>query len=92
LRSGPKVAQTFFDSKGIGYLTARSVLQLSPADVGEMARLFTVHIECKTIRKSPEDEGKTTPELAQDGVRSEYGIDAAQQQSSELLKEARALK
>jgi S1-C subfamily serine protease len=41
-----EVARTFLDSKGIAYRTARSEQQLSPADVGEMARPFTVHIEC----------------------------------------------
>ena len=45
-----EVARTFLDSKGIAYQTARSDQQLSPADVGDMARPFTVHIECETGR------------------------------------------
>ena len=42
-----EVARTFLDSKGIAYQTARSDQQLSPADVGDIARPFTVHIECE---------------------------------------------
>ncbi|MDE2283081.1 MAG: trypsin-like peptidase domain-containing protein [Hyphomicrobiales bacterium] len=42
-----EVARTFLDSKGIAYQTAPSKLQLSPADVGDIARPFTVHIECE---------------------------------------------
>ena len=41
-----EVARTFLDSKGIVYQTARSEQQLSPADVGEIARPFTVQIKC----------------------------------------------
>jgi S1-C subfamily serine protease len=42
-----EVVRTFLDSKGIEYRTARSDQQLSPADVGEIARPFTVQIECQ---------------------------------------------
>jgi tetratricopeptide (TPR) repeat protein len=42
-----EVGRTFLDSKGIEYQTARSDGQLSPADVGDLARPFTVQIECK---------------------------------------------
>jgi hypothetical protein len=42
-----EVARTFLDSKGIAYQGAGSDQQLSPADVGDMARPFTVYIECK---------------------------------------------
>jgi hypothetical protein len=42
-----EVARTFLDSKGITYQTARSEQQLSPADVGDIARPFTVYIECE---------------------------------------------
>jgi dienelactone hydrolase len=42
-----EVARTFLDSKGIVYQTSRSDQQLSPADVGDMARPFTVYIECE---------------------------------------------
>jgi uncharacterized protein len=41
-----EVARTFLDSKGIAYQTARSDQQLSPADVGDIGRPFTVQIEC----------------------------------------------
>jgi S1-C subfamily serine protease len=42
-----EVVRTFLDSKGITYQTARSDQQLSAADVGEIARPFTVQIECR---------------------------------------------
>jgi serine protease Do len=42
-----EVARTFLDSKRIGYQTARSDQQLSSADIGDIARPFTVHIECE---------------------------------------------
>jgi tetratricopeptide (TPR) repeat protein len=42
-----EVARTFLDSKGIAYLKAPSDQHLSPADVGDIARPFTVHIECR---------------------------------------------
>jgi uncharacterized membrane protein (UPF0127 family) len=44
-----EVARTFLDSKGISYKTTRSDRQLSAADVGDVARPFTVHIECEQI-------------------------------------------
>ena len=42
-----EVARIFLDSKGIAYQTARSKQQLSPADVGQIAGPFTVHILCE---------------------------------------------
>ena len=42
-----EVVRTFLDSKGIAYQTAQFEPQLSPADVGEIARPFTVQIECE---------------------------------------------
>jgi hypothetical protein len=42
-----EVARTFLDSKGVEYQMERSDKQLSPADVGDIARPFTVHIECE---------------------------------------------
>jgi S1-C subfamily serine protease len=42
-----EVARTFLESKGIAYQTAHSDQQLSPADVGDIARPFTVRIECE---------------------------------------------
>jgi uncharacterized protein YkwD len=41
-----EVARAFLDSNGIIYSTSRSDQQLLPADVGDMARPFTVYIEC----------------------------------------------
>jgi hypothetical protein len=42
-----EVARTFLDSKGIKYQMERSDKQLSPADVGDIGRPFTVRIECE---------------------------------------------
>jgi S1-C subfamily serine protease len=42
-----EVARTFLDSIGIVYQTLRSKQQLSPADVGDIARPFTVQIKCQ---------------------------------------------
>jgi S1-C subfamily serine protease len=42
-----EVARTFLDSSGIIYRASRSEQLLSPADVGDIARPFTVYIECE---------------------------------------------
>jgi Trypsin-like peptidase domain/Transglycosylase SLT domain len=44
-----EVARTFLDSKGIAYHSAPSDKQLSPADIGDIARPFTLRIECERI-------------------------------------------
>jgi hypothetical protein len=44
-----EVARTFLDSNGIAYHSAPSDKQLSPADVGDVARPFTLRIECEQI-------------------------------------------
>jgi Trypsin-like peptidase domain len=44
-----EVARTFLDSKGIAYHSAPSDKQLSPADIGDVARPFTLRIECEEI-------------------------------------------
>jgi Trypsin-like peptidase domain len=44
-----EVARTFLDSKDIAYHSAPSDKQLSPADVGDVARPFTLRIECERI-------------------------------------------
>jgi Trypsin-like peptidase domain len=44
-----EVARTFLDSKGIAYHSAPSDKQLSPADVGNVARPFTLRIECERL-------------------------------------------
>src|ERR1700730_9991116 len=41
-----EVARTFLDSVGIPYQSAHSDKQLSPADVGDIARPYTVQIKC----------------------------------------------
>ena len=59
-----EVARTFLDSKGITYQTARSEQQLSPADVGDLARPFTVHIECEQAGSrsaAPSNRSSPTP-------------------------------
>jgi Trypsin-like peptidase domain len=59
-----EVARTFLDSKGISYQTARSEQQLSPADVGDLARPFTVHIECEQAASrsaAPSNRSSPTP-------------------------------
>ena len=42
-----EVVRTFLDSKGIIYQKAPSNQQMSPADVGDIARPFTIHISCE---------------------------------------------
>jgi Trypsin-like peptidase domain len=44
-----EVVRTFLDSKGIAYHSAPSDKQLSPADIGDVARPFTLRIECERI-------------------------------------------
>jgi hypothetical protein len=46
-----EVARTFLDSKGIKYQMERSDKQLSPADIGDVARPFTLQIECERTSK-----------------------------------------
>jgi tetratricopeptide (TPR) repeat protein len=41
-----EVARAFLDSRGIDYQTTRTRQQLSPADIGDAARPFTVYVEC----------------------------------------------
>ena len=57
--------RTFLDSKGITYQTARSDQQLSPADVGEIARPFTVQIECQQPDRTAAAISPTLPATAQ---------------------------
>jgi uncharacterized membrane protein (UPF0127 family) len=42
-----EVVRTFLDSKGMAYRKAPSDQHLSPADVGDIARPFTVHLQCE---------------------------------------------
>ena len=41
-----EVDRTFLNSRGLSYRTARSDRQLTPADIGDIARPFTVQIIC----------------------------------------------
>jgi Trypsin-like peptidase domain len=59
-----EVARTFLDSKGIAYQTAHSNQQLSPADVGEIARPFTVQIECQQPDRTVAGISPTLPATA----------------------------
>jgi S1-C subfamily serine protease len=57
-----EVARAFLDSKGVAYRTARSEQQLSPADVGDIARPSTLHIRCQRAN-SASATGAATPAL-----------------------------
>jgi len=52
-----EVARAFLDSKGIAYRTERSGRNLSAADVGDIARPFTVRIEC--VSTAPSQQSAT---------------------------------
>jgi len=47
-----EIARAFLDTKGIAYRKARSDQNLSAADVGDVARPFTVRIECVATKPS----------------------------------------
>ena len=47
-----EVARAFLDSKAIAYRTARSDQNLSAADVGDIARPFTVQLECVSLNSA----------------------------------------
>jgi S1-C subfamily serine protease len=47
-----EAARTFLDSKTIAYRTARSDQNLSAADVGDIARPFTVQLECVSLNSA----------------------------------------
>jgi Trypsin-like peptidase domain len=49
-----EVARTFLNSNSISYSQMRSEASLSPSDVGDLARPFTVQIECFLKTKSVE--------------------------------------
>jgi hypothetical protein len=46
-----EVAKAFLQSRGFAYKTSPSDQQLTPADVADLGKTFTAHIECR--RKSP---------------------------------------
>jgi hypothetical protein len=55
------VARAFLDSKGIAYRTERSGRNLSAADVGDIARAFTVRIECVSTGPPPQSATAAGP-------------------------------
>ena len=55
------MARTFLDSNGIAYHSAPSDKQLSPADVGDIARPFTLRIECEQISTQVAKAAPTAP-------------------------------
>ena len=63
-----EVARAFLDSKGIAYQTARSDRQLSAADVGDIARPFTVQISCRS--NSPPDQRADNQAIAAGAQRA----------------------
>ena len=54
-----EIARTFLDSNGIVYQTAPSNGRLSPADVGDIGRPFTVNIECRRSSDQSADNSST---------------------------------
>jgi tetratricopeptide (TPR) repeat protein len=65
-----EVVRTFLDGKGIAYKTQRSDQQLSPADVGEIARPFTVYVECRRgVARVAVDRADRTPADRNSGRR-----------------------
>ena len=77
-----EVAQAFLDSKAIAYRKARSDQNLSAADVGDIARPFTVQLECVSLNSA---EQRTLAGVSQQAIlyeedantrrgRSSYGL------------------
>jgi hypothetical protein len=75
-----EVARTFLDSKSIAYRTARSDQQLSAADVGDIARPFTVQIECHPSGQPDQSAAgnQAIPEAAQRAVLYEEDANTPQ--------------
>lgn len=66
-----QVARTFLDSKLISYKTDKSTARLSPADVGDIARPFTVHVACtKTERREVAAASASAPAPAPGPARA----------------------
>jgi S1-C subfamily serine protease len=73
------VARTFLDNKGIVYQTAPSNGQLSPADIGDIGRPFTVNIQCRTNKPSDQSvDNKPAPGGAQRAVLFEESLSQPQ--------------
>ena len=75
-----EVARTFLDSKGIAYQTARSDRQLSPADVGDIARPFTVRIECEQVATAPTTSSAPLPAPGPGPAQGATGTEPTEQQ------------
>lgn len=70
-----EVVRTFLGSKSIPYQIARSEQQLSPANVGDIGRPFTVQIECERADTQRADT-TTTPPSAPPVAEMQRPIDA----------------
>ena len=57
-----EVAQAFLENKGIVYRIVQSDQQLSPADIGDIARPFTAYIECQ--QASPQSAVLSAPPIS----------------------------
>ena len=69
-----EVAQALLDSKNIAYETALSQKQLSSADVGDIARSFTVYIECQQVPPQSVLTSATAPNPLSDAPQPEPQI------------------
>ena len=67
-----EVVRTFLDSKGIVYHSAPSDKQLSPADVGDVARPFTLRIECERISTRVAMPAAPNPPTSRPNKKTEY--------------------
>lgn len=85
-----EVARTFLDSNGIAYQMASSSRQLSSADVGDIARPFTVHIRCSkdgshSVAEPKKSSPRTQAKLSQ--CTSEYlALSAEVKKRQHILK------
>jgi hypothetical protein len=66
-----EMVRAFLDSRDIAYKTAPSEQQLSPADVGEIGRPFTVHIACEQAAASQTLPG---PEAQRTEAQPKYQV------------------
>ena len=67
-----EVARTFLESKGIAYHSAPSDKQLSPADIGDVARPFTLRIECEQISTQIAMPAAPNPPPSRPNKKTEY--------------------
>jgi len=70
-----QVARTFLDSKLISYKTDKSTARLSPSDVGDIARPFTVHVACtRTERREVAAAPASAPAPAPSPARASASV------------------